>query len=111
EHVHIREVDERDAVGRSPREPDLPVAVVHADDARGAVDQPVLRLAPTAGRPVAHLAQEAVDLGSIDARLVVVELEAAAELAPHATASTRSTTSVTRTASSAGTRRAPRRTR
>ncbi len=109
EHVDVREVRDREAVGDGAAEADLALAVVEADDACCLVDQPILRLPGAPGRPVALLAEEAVHLGAVDPRCVVVELEPVAELAPHALSLSRTiTTSVTRRASSAGSRRAPR---
>src|SRR5262249_8946408 len=89
QEVDVGEVDEGHAVRRGAAEADLPVAVVQADDARRFGDQPVLRPACAAPRPVADVAQEAMHLGAVDRVSRGVELEPTPEVALHASSRSR----------------------
>src|SRR5581483_4466389 len=84
EHVDVGEVDERDAVGNPTADPDVALAVVQPDHAVRIVDERVLDLVRATARPVALLADEAVDGGTVDSRGIVVELEAVPQRPPHA---------------------------
>jgi hypothetical protein len=73
--VHVGEVDERDAVGERPREPDLPAVVVDADDALRFADEPLdHRERPSLG-PIRVVREVVVDSGDVDALGIVVELD------------------------------------
>src|SRR4029079_8438895 len=89
EHVDVREINERVPIRGRPCEPDLAIAVVDADDARGRIDQAVLQLTRTAERPVGTLAQEAVHLRAVDAVLRVVDFDPVAEIPCHANSRSR----------------------
>ena len=78
EHVDVGEIRQRVPVRERPRKADLPVAVVEADDARGATDEVFDDVARTALRPVRLLGEVPMDGVEVDALDVVVELVAAA---------------------------------
>src|SRR3954453_22241992 len=76
EDVDVGEVREREAVRERAAEANLALTVIESDDARGLVDQPVLRLTRASLGPVRLLAEEAVHLGPVDALLGIVQLQA-----------------------------------
>src|SRR5262245_46232277 len=84
QHVDVGEVHHRDAVAGRTAEAGLLTAVVEADHAPRLADELLLDGVRPAGRPVRVLGDEAVDGGDVDPGRVVVQLEAVAEVAPHA---------------------------
>src|SRR5438132_9802227 len=82
--IDVREVHECHSVGERPRESDLPLGVVQADDPLRLAHETLHDLARPSLRPVGLIRQEVMDGVDVDAGGVVVEHETVLELAAHA---------------------------
>src|SRR5436853_5098153 len=82
--VDVREIRECDAVRDRTTEADEPLAAIQPDHALRLAHEALHRLARTTDGPVRVGREKPVQLREVDARYVVVELEAVAELALHA---------------------------